>query len=109
MNNVESLTLVRHAPSAYNADKELRKSDPLYDEFKRSFNREYYGTGQLTDRTIELAQQIRDAHIPQTGDHNTPLAPGGYEQAMQVGSRLYEKIKGEPHVIYVSPYERSTE
>lgn len=97
----KSLTLVRHDTSEYNALKEKKSRNPLYQKFKR----EYYKDSR-SKATKKLAAEIREQYYPKSGDHNTPLAKDAGWQAERVGESLKDLIS-LPDVIFVSPYLRT--
>lgn len=97
----ESLTLVRHGESEYNALRAVKEGSSLYQEF-----RQQYDTDWTSDRTRELAEEVRHIIHLEYGDHNTPLSERGILQARTTGERLREMIE-LPEVIFVSPYDRT--
>jgi broad specificity phosphatase PhoE len=97
----ESLTLVRHDTSAYNALKSQKKQDPLYRSFQT-----IYEKNPDSDEARRLAIEITEQYSLNVGDHDTPLAPKAGSQAKTVGEKLKDKIK-LPDVIFVSPYLRA--
>ena len=100
----ETLTVVRHGQSAYNALKAAKEADPQYQEFKRAYNKRQ----KDPDTAKELAQQLIASRtfMLDFGDHDTPLSEEGHRQAETTGSKLSERIK-LPDVIFVSPYTRT--
>lgn len=97
----ESLTLVRHGESSYNALKAAKESNPLYQKFLRS-----YKANWRSARTRELAGLVTRELALDFGDHNTPLTEIGQRQSLETGKKLKELIP-MPQVIFVSPYERT--
>lgn len=97
----ESLTLIRHDTSAYNVLKPLKEKDPVYQEFRRSFEADCQ-----SNETRELALVVKDQFPLDYGDHDTPLANGSGWQAEAMARKLKEKI-ALPEVIFVSPYART--
>lgn len=97
----ETLTLVRHDKSVYNAAKSARQSDPLYQQFKKTFDQDPF-----SQTTHQLAQELRKTNKPGSGDHNMPLAAGEGHQAQTMAQKLKLLIK-LPDLIFVSPYERT--
>lgn len=97
----ESLTLIRHDTSAYNALKKVKEEDPLYQTFRRSFE-----DNPESDRTLKLAMEVKDMFTLNLGDHNTPLAKDAGWQAKATGEKLRSLIK-IPDIIFVSPYLRT--
>ncbi len=102
----ETLTVVRHGESAYNALKKAREQDPRYADFKRAFNRRRKNPEVAKAMAEEL---VRDGTFSLgVGDHDTPLSEKGHEQARITGKKLAKMID-LPDVIFVSPYERTRE
>jgi broad specificity phosphatase PhoE len=97
----ETLTLVRHATSAYNALKEPKEESPLYQAFKKS-----YEENPESEETRRFALEVKDMFVLNVGDHDTPLAKGAEQQAITTGERLRTLIK-KPDIIFVSPYLRT--
>lgn len=97
----ETLTLIRHDESAYNALKNIKESDPLYKEFRESFEEDY-----KSPITLALAYQLHQRLSLKYGDYNTPLAEGAGHKTIGMAKRLKEMIK-LPDIIFVSPYERT--
>lgn len=97
----ESLTLIRHDTSAYNALKKVKEESPLYQTFKK-----YYETSPEAEETRRLAIEVNETFALKVGDHDTPLAEGAGWQAKTVGEKLKSIIK-IPDVIFVSPYLRT--
>lgn len=97
----ETLTLIRHDESAYNALKKSREQDPLYQQFKQNFEKDPHSR-----ITIKLAKQLAATASLEFGDHNTPLAVGAGHQAEAMACKLKDLIK-LPDIIFVSPYERT--
>lgn len=99
----ETLTLVRHDTSIYNELRDKKNNDPLYGEFKRECD-----TDPNSDRTRELAKLVQERFSLRVGDHATPLGETTGNQAQRMAERLKERIP-QPHVIFVSPYDRTKE
>ncbi len=99
----ESLTLIRHAESAYNEAKRLKQADPLYQEFLRVFGIEWN-----SEDTQNLAKLIAKRFALGIGDHNTPLSQDAGLQAQTTAEKLQNLI-ALPDVIFVSPYQRTIE
>ncbi len=99
-----TLTIVRHAESAYNELKAKKEADPLYQDFKKEFNRR----GKNSTRVEELARELMriGSFALGTGDHDTEITTLGAGQAEITGMRLPELIP-KPDVILVSPYGRT--
>lgn len=100
----DTVTVVRHGESAYNALKVRKEADPLYKEFKSAYNRRK----RDPETAKGLAQQLMDdgRFLLGVGDHETPLTERGEQQAEITGGRLSEIID-LPDVIFVSPYLRT--
>lgn len=97
----ETLILVRHDESAFNALKKAKEQNPIYQQFKQQFELD-----PTADQTIALAKAVKDRWALNIGDHNTPLAQNAGHQAETMAGRLKE-IMSLPDVILVSPYERT--
>ncbi len=95
------VTFIRHDTSLYNAHKEKKYEDPLYQEFKREFE-----ANPESKRTVELAMQVWQEYGPEFSDANTPLEEASSPRAEIVGRKLASRIK-EPNVIFCSPYLRT--
>ncbi len=95
-----SVTLIRHAQSAYNVLRETKDQDPEYRAFKAAFNRDY-----RSDETKLLAVKMRGKYALKTSDYETPITRLGERQASYTGHRLHEVIP-LPDVILYSPYKR---
>jgi broad specificity phosphatase PhoE len=97
----KTLSLLRHAQSAYN-DLKLRKElDPEYRQFKKAYNLDPLGTNTQT-----LASAMEHKYALGVSDYDTPLSDLGVGQARLTGEKLYGLI-GVPDVIIVSPYKRT--
>ncbi len=100
----ETVTVVRHGESEYNVLRALKDADPLYQEFKRAYNRR--------KRDPELAKELagrlmeESSFVLGVGDHDTALTDEGRRQAEKTGAKLRERIK-KPDVVFVSPYMRT--
>src|SRR3989344_2354604 len=97
----ETLALVRHDRSKYNALRPLKDASPVYAAFKKAFNR-----NPESDEAKRLAVDVRGEFSLAFGDHNTPLAKGEGHQAEAMAKELKHKIPA-PDIIFVSPYERT--
>jgi broad specificity phosphatase PhoE len=95
------LALIRHDVSDYNARKASKHDDPRYQEFLAAFKEDPYGK-----RARTLARSLEKTFTIGTGDHDTPLAVRESEAAYRTGAHLRETLK-LPHVVFVSPYERT--
>lgn len=101
----ESLTIIRHVTSSYNALKQEKESDPEYQEFKKAYDRRR--EDPETARRLASLLIANKKHILNTGDYNTQPAPGAVEQqAVPTGEKL-KTIISKPDVIFVSPYDRT--
>lgn len=100
----ETLTVVRHGESEYNALKGLKDADPKHQKFKLAYERRNENPAEA----VALAREIHEegTFVLPTGDHDTPLSQLGKEQAKETGIRLISLIK-LPDVIFVSPYDRT--
>jgi broad specificity phosphatase PhoE len=97
----ETLTLIRHDTSSYNALRQKKEDSPLYQSFKKA-----YDANPESPETIRLATELKDAFALGVGDHDTPLAEDAGWQARAVGEKLKGVIK-LPDMIFVSPYLRT--
>ncbi len=100
----ESVTIIRHGESAYNALKALKNADPLYAEFKRAHSRRAKDpelARALVDKLLEVGTFILGV-----SDRDTPLTERGQQQAEVTGAKLKDRIR-LPDVILVSPYKRT--
>lgn len=102
----ETLTVVRHGESAYNALKQAREADPHYAEFKRAYNRRHRDPETARAMAEELLED--GTYLLGNGDHDTPLSETGHQQAETTGGKLAKLIE-LPDVVFVSPYERTRE
>lgn len=100
MNSPDSLTLIRHAESAYNALSVIKEGH-LYQEFRRSFE-----CDSLSVRTQKLALKLREQLSLDYSDRDTPLTQESGIQAAEMARRLKSLIV-LPDVIFVSPYMRT--
>ena len=100
----ETLTVVRHEESEYNELKQLKESDPVYQEFIKVYNRRK----QDPKAARELAQALVDDGSLQVGkgDHETDLTDLGRNRAKASSPKLGKMI-GLPDVVFVSPYNRT--
>ena len=99
-----TLTIVRHGESEYNALRARKIADPLYQAFQKAYTRRK----QEPALARELAQSIHDSgeFALHSGDHDTALNRTGQRQARETGQRLAELID-IPDIIFVSPYDRA--
>lgn len=98
-----SLTLVRHGQSAYNILRAKKTADPLYQEFKRAFEKNH-----RSHITIRLAEQVQEKFALGVSDYNTPLTDEGVQQAKMTGKKLQQEVPA-PDIIIMSPYLRTKE
>lgn len=100
----ETVTVMRHGQSKYNALRAQKEADPDYVEFKKAYNRR----AKDPARAQELARLIlaKGTHTLGGGDHNTPVTDLGIKQSVATGKKLKEKI-ALPDVVLVSPYDRT--
>jgi broad specificity phosphatase PhoE len=97
----ETLTVVRHAESAYNKSKAIKAADPLYQRFVEEYQKDFQSR-----ESRELAQQVWDKYKLGVGDHKTPLSDIAREQAVSTGEKLKDLTK-LPDVVFLSPYDRT--
>lgn len=99
-----SLTLIRHGESAYNALKAIKEADPLYQEFKAN----YYDPDSDPEAVRVLAERVHESGLlkPKFSNQNTPLTERGWLQAEETGRKLSSLID-LPDVVFVSPYLRT--
>lgn len=110
-----SVTLVRHAESAFNKGQTERKENPAYQKFSKLFDQEYeaitfvkvakkeFPSAELLEMTMELIDTL---NAPNYSDYDAPLSANGLEQALTTGRNLSKKIK-LPDAVYVSPFLRT--
>lgn len=100
----ESLTLVRHAESAYNNLRKLKAENPRYRIFKQILSE----FGPAHERTRSIAEEIvaEGKLILPYSDKDTPLTDGGKSQAEQVGRELKTKIS-VPDFVVITPTVRT--
>lgn len=99
-----SLTLVRHGQSAYNILRARKTADPLYQEFKRAFEKNH-----RSHVTVRLAEQVQAKFALGVSDYHTPLTDEGIRQAKMTGKSIRSRESGiqAPHIIFASPYLRT--
>jgi len=95
------LIMMRHDVSVYNVLRDKKSRDPLYQEFLRSFKKDW-----LSLETAILAKRVQEKFRLQMGDHNTPLTDSKSAKAEEVGREL-RSIGELPDVIFISPYDRT--
>lgn len=101
MKGPETLSLMRHEISAYNALKEQKDKSPLYQHFKKAFE-----NNPESIETHRLATEVKDMFALGVGDHDTPLIQITKQHTKTVGEKLKKIIK-VPDIIFVSPYKRT--
>jgi len=111
----ESLTIIRHGESTYNALAHQKAVDPLYADFVMRF-------GQLSQTALEsdvlakgweapadllaLARELQARYALGASDFATPLTEEGRSQAAATGAAL-RRAWELPEVILYSPYLRT--
>lgn len=95
-----SVTLVRHDTSVYNALKDQKENDPLYQQFLAAYNKD-----SGSDRTRRLARRVQAKFALKVGDADTPLADDEGTQAYQTGLALSSGLL--PDVVFVLPFKRA--
>ena len=102
-----TLTILRHGESGYNALKKAREEDERYAEFKHAYNRRNKSP-EAADTVRALAEELiqEGTFSLGVGDHDTPLSENGHRQAEVTGRKL-SKLIGLPEVILISPYDRT--
>lgn len=97
----ETLSLVRHDTSEFNALKKLKLESPLYQAFRRA-----YDSNPESETARKLAIEVTELFALGIGDHNTPLAKDSGWQAKATGEKLKEILQ-LPDIVFVSPYLRT--
>jgi broad specificity phosphatase PhoE len=108
----DTLMMVRHGESAYNAKKKLKI--PGLKEFKAKFDKEFAKmdalavyTGKFPSRELKkMALDLLPKVAPTYSDFDTELTENGYRQAVDTGFHLPGRIR-LPDEISVSPYKRT--
>lgn len=100
----ESLTIVRHGESAYNALKVAKETDPAYQAFLAAYDAREEDPDTVHELAAELFQSGRFAL--DVADFDTPLSKKGHWQSRVTGEKLKDVIP-LPDVIFVSPYLRT--
>ena len=95
-----TLTLLRHGQSAFNALKERRQKDPLWQAFAIAFDENH-----LSDKIKKLAERVKETFQLDYSDYETPLTKKGRNQARAAGEHLKTLIT-LPDVVILSPYLR---
>lgn len=96
-----SLTLVRHGQSEYNALRAKKEADPTYQQFKAEFKKD-----STSEIARYLAKLINNKFSLGVGDYGTLLTKEGRTQARVTGRELQKHIH-LPEVVFVSPYLRT--
>jgi broad specificity phosphatase PhoE len=107
----ETLTIIRHGESEFNAQKKRNKDSAGFDRFKKLFEREIAVARDgnwPSERLRAMALDIWHGSEPQKSDYDTPLTAAGRAQAVATGRSLKELVE-LPDIIYVSPYRRTME
>lgn len=98
------LVIIRHAESAYNALREQKANDELYQTFLKAFKKDY-----RSDEARALAYIVKQRFALKCSDYQTPIsATVGRQQAYATGARLLEKVP-LPDIVYISPYLRTNQ
>ena len=95
-----SVTLIRHAQSAYNVLRDEKEGDLEYHAFKAAYERDYRSA-----ETLRLAKSMRKKFSLNVSDYETPLTWQGTRQSEATGRTLGE-IVPLPDIIFYSPYMR---
>ena len=96
----DSVTLVRHDRSVYNALRDKKKGSELYHRFLAAFEKD-----SNSDETKALALEVQEMFSLGMGDAETPLEDDEGRQAYDTGVAL--SSGKTPDVIFVSPYKRT--
>lgn len=120
----ETLTLIRHGQSRYNALKDQVKDLDEARRFRQIFDLETYDVNgsplqSLAIDVLEKTWPSKDLHTLAIGyfkkihalmhgisDYDTPLTDEGFAQAVKTGERMSEVVP-KPDMIYYSPYLRT--
>lgn len=97
----ESIMLIRHGQSEYNALRDKKAHDPFYQAFLK-----VYAKGPSLE-LVHMARIIRDRFALNVSDYGTPLSELGHRQAHTTGASLRLAETQVPDVILVSPYLRT--
>lgn len=101
MRSPETVSLVRHDNSEYNALKPIKEANPLYQDFVRAYEKD-----PDSDKCLHLAIEVKDFFSFPYTDRNTPLVNGAGIRSETMAKNLEKKIE-LPDIIYVSPYKRT--
>ena len=96
-----SITLVRHGESAYNALRAKKDESLTYLAFKESFAK-----NPQSEDTKRRAKEIHSLFALDVSDYGTPLTDEGRAQALATGKKIGKHIPA-PDVILCSPYLRT--
>lgn len=97
-----SVTLVRHAESEYNALRRKKADDPLYQEFLKTYAWDFQSA-----KCRDLANQVWKRYALNTSDYGTRVSDAGHKQAWTTGFALAKESQHKPDVVLVSPYNRT--
>jgi len=101
MRGPETVSLVRHDKSVYNALRPLKEASLLYQEFVKAYEK-----NPDSDESLRLAIEVQGQFPFPYTDRDTPLAQGSGIQSEIMAKNLKQRID-LPNVIYVSPYKRT--
>lgn len=97
----ENIMLIRHGQSEYNALREKKLNDPLYQAFLREYDRGH------SSKLVTMARTMRSKFALNVNDYGTTLSAEGHSQARMTGRSLHIGKTLAPDVILVSPYLRT--
>jgi broad specificity phosphatase PhoE len=95
-----SLMLVRHDTSAYNALRDKKRGDSLYEKFLKAWE-----DGKDYSTISSLAYMVSQKFPLDTSDAETPLVDPESKRAFHTGLKLSNEQL--PDVIFVSPFRRA--
>ncbi|MFY9457744.1 MAG: histidine phosphatase family protein [Candidatus Spechtbacterales bacterium] len=101
MGCLSKLVIVRHGESKYNALKKIKENDPLYKQFRASYDRDWQS---LETRTLALA--VKQKFFLGVSQHYTPITEEGKRQARVTGANLKREML-LPDAVFVSPSPRT--
>ena len=96
-----SITIMRHAQSAYNILRGKKARSVYYARFKEAYRRDYQA-----EETKVLAQGVQKRWSLGVSDCDTPLTAVGERQSFRTGKKL-PQIMSLPDVVLFSPYLRT--
>src|SRR5690606_9631 len=99
----EELTLVRHAESTYNKNRQELIQNSLYQEFLDAYRKDWQSL-----KTKQLAIKVALMLGKNNGEESTSITPKGREQAYTLAQKLKQEIN-LPDTIYLSPFLRTRE